>query len=211
VDWLTDLRVPMLSLPQLLQRLVATLAVVGVHGWLAAALADRLGDPGPRQDGRRTLSPLAHLDLVGLVHALFFRLVWMPRIDVDASKLRGRWLGGLMMTVGASAGLALFSASLLALRPVALAALADSAGLTVSALLNATADFAIIAAAVHLLPLPPFVGAAWAPWAVAPASFWHGARVRWLAVAVLALLSLMGLTARWVGPIASGWRTLLGF
>lgn len=201
----------MLSLPQLLQRLVAALAVVGVHGWIAVALADRLGDPGPRQDGRRTPSPLAHLDLVGLVHALFFRVTWMPRIDVDAGKLRGGWLGGLAMTLGASAGLAGFSALLIALRPVTLSVLGDSAGLTVSALLNATADMAIIAAVVHLLPLPPFIGAAWAPWAGASSSFWHGARLRWIMVGALVLLSLMGFTARWVGPVVSGWRSLLGF
>lgn len=201
----------MLSLAQLLQRLVAALAVVGVHGWIAVALADRLGDPGPRQDGRRTPSPLAHLDLVALVHALFFRVGWMPRIDVDARKLRGGWLGALAMTVGASVGLAAFSAALLALRPLALSVLRDSAALTVSGLLNITADLAIVAAVVHLLPLPPFVGAAWAPWAVAPSSFWHGARLRWSVVGVLVVLSLLGLTGRWVAPIASGWRSLLGF
>lgn len=198
-------------MPQLLQRLVAALAVVGVHGWVAVALADRLGDPGPRQDGRRTPSPLAHLDLVGLVHALFFRLGWMPRIDVDARKLRGRWLGALAMTVGASLGLAAFSALLLALRPLALSVLRDSAALTVSGLFNATADLAIIAAVVHLVPLPPFVGAGWAPWAVEPSSLWHGARLRWFVVAGLAVLSVLGLTARWVAPIVSGWRGLLGF
>lgn len=211
VDWIPSLSLPMLSLPQLLQRLVAALAVVGVHGFAAVLLAERLGDPGPRHDGRRTPSPTAHLDLIGLVHALFFRVVWMPRIDVDAGKLRGRWLGALAMTVGASAVLALFSAALLALRPVVLSLLSDSAALTVSGLLNATADLAIVAAVVHLLPLPPFVGAAWAPWALDPKSPWHGARVRWIAVAALALLSLTGLTARWVAPIAAAWRSLLGF
>ena len=161
----------MLSLAQLLQRLVAALVVVGVHGWVAVALADRLGDLGPRQDGRRTPSPLAHLDLVGLVHALFFRVGWLPRIDVDAQKLRGRWLGALAMTVGASAGLAVFSALLLALQPLVLSVLRNSTAITVSGLLNATADLAIVAAVVHLIPVPPFVGAVWAPWAVAPRSF----------------------------------------
>ncbi|MFN2322554.1 MAG: hypothetical protein ABR510_06300 [Trueperaceae bacterium] len=211
MDWIPEVRLPILSLAQLLQRLVAALVVFGVHGWVAVALADRLGDPGPRQDGRRTPSPLAHLDVVGLVHALFFLVGWMPRIDVDAQKLRGRWLGALAMTVGASAGLAAFSALLLALRPLVLSALGDSTALTVSGLLNATADLAIVAAVVHLLPLQPFVGAAWAPWAAAPSSVWHGARLRWIVVGVLVVLSLVGLTGRWVAPIASGWRSLLGF
>lgn len=201
----------MLSLAQLLQRLVAALVVVGVHGWLAVTLADRLGDSGPRQDGRRTPSPLAHLDFVGLVHAVFFRVSWMPRIDVDARKLRGGWWGALAMTVGASAGLVVLSVLALGLRPLALSALANSAAFTVSALLSATADLAIVAAVVHLLPLPPFVGASWAPWAVAPSSFWHGARMRWIVVGVLAVLSATGLTARWVAPIVSAWRSLLGY
>ena len=80
-----------------------------------------------------------------------------------------------------------------------------------SALLEATSDVASGAAVVHRLPLPPFGGAAWAPWAAARTSFWHGARARWIAVGVLVLLSLLGLTARWMAPIVSTWRGLLGF
>lgn len=211
VEWIPELRLPMLSLPQLLQRLVAVLVVVGLHGWFAVALAERLGDPGPRQDGRRTASPLAHLDLVAVVHALFFRVPWMPRIDVDAANLRGRWLGALAMTIGASAGLAAVSAVLLAIRPFALSVLRDSAALNVSAMLGTTADLAIVAAVIHLVPVPPFVGAAWAPWAVASSSFWHGARMRWIVVGALVLVSLTGITGRWAAQIAAAWRSLLGF
>jgi Zn-dependent protease len=40
---------------------------VAVHEFGHAYMADRLGDPLPRQQGRVTLNPLAHIDLLGTV------------------------------------------------------------------------------------------------------------------------------------------------
>jgi hypothetical protein len=211
MDGILGLSLPTLTLAQLMQRLVALLAVLAVHGAVAAAIADRLGDPGPRHDGRRTPSPLPHLDVVGFVHGLFFAVVWMRPLDVDPGRLRGGWRGALAMTAGASAALAAVSALLLLARPWILPLLGDSASYAVGGILNAAADVAIVTAIVHLLPLPPFVGAAWAPWAGRLGAVWTGARLRWILVALVALASLTGVTPRAVDPIASAWRSLLGY
>lgn len=211
MDWLPSLNLPLLSLPQILQRLVAALVVVGVHGWAVAWLAGRLGDPGPTYDGRRVPNPLVHLDLLGLVHALFFRLAWMPRVDADLGKLRGGWLGGLAVVVGSSAVLAVFSALLLFLRAQVPVLLRDSAALTVGGLMNAAVDVAIATAVIHLLPLPPFVGALWAPWAARTSAFWNGPTMRWIGVALVVLASLTGVTGRLLASLLPAWRGLLGF
>jgi hypothetical protein len=210
VDWLPNLSLPILSLAQLLQRLLATALVIAVHGWAAAALADGLGDRGPRDDGRRRLNPLAHLDLLGLLHAMFFRVTWMTRLDVDPAKLRGGIGGAFLMTVGASGVLAAFAGLLLLVRPLLLTVLQDAAALTVGAILNVTAEIAVVTAVVHLLPFPPLVGAAWAPWASRVPRSWQ-VPLRYLGVAVLTLASLAGITDRWAGPIRSAWRAWLGF
>jgi Zn-dependent protease len=47
--------------------LVAFVVSVAVHEFGHAFMADRLGDPLPRSQGRLTLSPLAHADLVGTI------------------------------------------------------------------------------------------------------------------------------------------------
>ncbi len=47
--------------------LVAFVVSVSVHEFGHALVADRLGDRLPRQQGRLTLSPLAHIDLIGTI------------------------------------------------------------------------------------------------------------------------------------------------
>jgi Zn-dependent protease len=50
-----------------LMALVAFVVSVSVHEFGHALVADRLGDRLPRQQGRLTLSPLAHIDLIGTI------------------------------------------------------------------------------------------------------------------------------------------------
>lgn len=42
-------------------------ASLSIHEWAHAFSADKLGDPLPRAQGRVTLNPLAHMDLIGTV------------------------------------------------------------------------------------------------------------------------------------------------
>ena len=46
---------------------LALIACVTVHEFGHAYVADRLGDPLPREQGRVTLNPLAHIDWLGTV------------------------------------------------------------------------------------------------------------------------------------------------
>jgi Zn-dependent protease len=59
-----------MSSAQIYDALLAYLIVVAsltLHEWGHAYTADRLGDDTPRSQGRVTLNPLAHIDLVGTV------------------------------------------------------------------------------------------------------------------------------------------------
>lgn len=211
MDWIPSLELPALSLAQLLQRVAAALVVVGVHGWAAAWSANLLGDAGPRHDGRRSLTPLVHLDIVGIAHAAFFRVAWIPRIDVEPRKLRGKFMGALVMTLTASVALAALSALLLVVTPLTLTVLRGTTASTVASLLIATSEMAIVTAVFNVLPVPPFLGAAYAPWPGRLATLWRGDIVRWLFIVIVVLLSLTGVTARVGGPIRQAWRAWLGF
>jgi len=54
-----------MTLPLLLSRLVILVIALSFHELAHAWVAVRLGDPTPRRDGRLTLNPLAHLDVLG--------------------------------------------------------------------------------------------------------------------------------------------------
>jgi len=43
------------------------LASISIHEWAHAVTADRLGDPLPRSQGRVTLDPRSHIDLIGTI------------------------------------------------------------------------------------------------------------------------------------------------
>lgn len=60
---------------------------ITVHEFAHALLADRLGDPTPRAQGRLTLNPLAHLDPVGTVMLLLFRFGWGKPVIFDPYNL----------------------------------------------------------------------------------------------------------------------------
>ncbi len=55
------------SLGFVVMNVLALIACVTVHEFGHAYVADRLGDPLPRQQGRVTLNPLAHIDWLGTV------------------------------------------------------------------------------------------------------------------------------------------------
>jgi Zn-dependent protease len=46
---------------------IILVASLSIHEWAHARSAEKLGDPTPRADGRVTLNPLVHIDLVGTV------------------------------------------------------------------------------------------------------------------------------------------------
>ena len=77
-----------LTLNQLVLRLVAMVAIAAVHGLAVAGAAVALGDPGPRHDGRFTLNPLAHLDLLGATSGVLFSVGWIKPVAIDPALLR---------------------------------------------------------------------------------------------------------------------------
>jgi Zn-dependent protease len=54
------------------------------HGWLA----NRLGDPTARLQGRLTLNPLAHLDPIGTLAIVLIGFGWARPVPVDSRNLR---------------------------------------------------------------------------------------------------------------------------
>ena len=68
------------SLQQLGLRLAAYVFIGTVHGFAVAASAVALGDEGPRHDGRLSVNPLAHLDVIGTASGVLFSAGWIRPI-----------------------------------------------------------------------------------------------------------------------------------
>lgn len=68
--------------------LIALIVGITVHEFSHALIADRLGDPTPRVQGRLTLNPLAHLDPLGTVMILIARFGWGKPVVFDPYNLK---------------------------------------------------------------------------------------------------------------------------
>src|SRR5690606_21539766 len=185
----------------------------GLLGGAVALIAEKLGDPGPKYDGRRTLNPLAHLDLVAALHAVFFRCTWTKPTLVDAAQLRGGWPGRLAIVLGACAVLAGTSAAALLLRAAVAGTIKGNLGVAVGSLLLTYSDLAIATAVLNLLPLPPFLGSLLVPGldGVLKARAKVRDRVYQVACGVVILVSLLRVSPVVVSAVVAWWRRLLGF
>ncbi|ODT66805.1 MAG: hypothetical protein ABS75_24760 [Pelagibacterium sp. SCN 63-23] len=148
-----------LTLNLIVMRLCSGLLIALVQGLVIAAAAVLMGDRGPSYDGRLTLNPLAHLDVLGLASIVLSGFGWGRPVAIEAAQLRpGRW--GLVIAILASS-LALLALAWLLLALVApiLTQLPYAAGLTLAAFARIAARLCVWMALFSLLPLPPLAGA----------------------------------------------------
>ncbi len=190
-----------LTFQEVLLRGAAFLIVMTVHGFALAGIARLLGDKGPQFDARLTVSPLAHLDVLGLLGAILFRLGWIKPIAIDPAELRtGR--GGLVIAVILSLAAVLAVAALLMpLRSLALSLLPMTLGQNIVLVIEAILEQGTWFVAFNLLPLPPLTGAHLLV-AIKPEWREHLPRLYPYAVGLLAILMVTGLLQRLIDPAA---------
>lgn len=75
--------------PVVLLTFVASLLLaITIHEAAHAYLADRLGDPTPRLQGRLSLNPLVHLDIVGTIMLFLAGFGWGKPVQFDPYNLK---------------------------------------------------------------------------------------------------------------------------
>lgn len=78
--------------------IIVILASLSVHEYSHAKAADLLGDPTPRQAGRLTLNPIAHIDPIGLLALVIMRIGWAKPVPINPYNFKNPDQG--MMVVG---------------------------------------------------------------------------------------------------------------
>ncbi len=147
-----------LTIQLVVLRLFAGLIIATVQGATIAAAAVLLGDTGPRHDGRLTLLPFGHIDMLGLGSIMLTGFGWGRPVAIDAGKLRlGRW--GLAVPVLAASGMLLVVGNLILLLVIPLLTfLPYTAGLGAAAFVRVAARLCVWMALFSLLPIPPLPG-----------------------------------------------------
>lgn len=84
------------DLPTFIALIPALLIGLAFHEFAHAWMADYLGDPTPRSQGRLTLNPLVHLDIFGTIMILFYRFGWAKPVQINPNNFRGNPLRARM-------------------------------------------------------------------------------------------------------------------
>ena len=148
------------SLLEIVAFLLSLLIAIDVHEFAHAWMANELGDPTARYQGRLSLNPLVHLDPMGTMMMLFsvfsgFGIGWGKPVPVDPRYLRKGPRVGMGMVAAAGPLSNLVLAAIVAV-PIRL-------GLTMSwSLLNLLLILISVNISIglfNLLPIPPLDGA----------------------------------------------------
>lgn len=64
---------------------------VTIHEWAHGFTAYKFGDPTPKDQGRLTLNPLAHIDPVGALLLLIVGIGWAKPVQINPNYIHGRF------------------------------------------------------------------------------------------------------------------------
>jgi Zn-dependent protease len=86
-----------LTLPLIISRIFVLLTAFAIHEFAHAWTADRFGDPTPRNNGRLTINPMAHLDPMGSLMLLVVGFGWAKPVPVNPYALARRSSAAMML------------------------------------------------------------------------------------------------------------------
>lgn len=129
------------------------------HGWVST----KLGDPTPRYQGRLTLNPMAHLDLMGTLLMIITGFGWARPVQINPNYYKNRTKG--MALVAAAGPLANFILAFLGILVgytiILLCLLAGVSNAVVNSIESIVFIFAfrnLCFMVFNLIPLPPLDG-----------------------------------------------------
>ncbi len=156
----------MFNLAARVQELVITIPVfllaLTVHEFAHGWVANRLGDPTARLQGRLTMNPLAHLDPIGALAIVLIHFGWAKPVPVDYRYLKQpRRDMMLIAAAGPLSNLLLGAASALCLRAIAWMPWGQESAwlaLPLGNIFYAGVVTNVLLAVFNLLPIPPLDG-----------------------------------------------------
>lgn len=147
------------SLAQLAVSLPAFLLAVSFHEFSHALMATLLGDDTARRSGRLTLNPFAHIDPLGLLFLVFFRIGWANPVPMDQRNFRyPRLYSVITALAGPTSNFLMAITAYLLIKFLPLSLLSIGIAKTLVQLLTVLAAVNIMLGVFNLLPIPPLDG-----------------------------------------------------
>jgi Zn-dependent protease len=185
----------------LLFKIPALLLAVTVHELAHGLVADRLGDPTARLQGRLTLNPIPHIDPLGALAFIIAGFGWAKPVPVNAYNLRHPIRDmALIAAAGPAANFALAFAGIVGfrlLRPVTVLPVVTEPLL---AMLSYVFLYNLGLGVFNLIPLPPLDGGHFLPYFLPRASWGALHKLEQYGPIILIIAVMSGATRYVVGP-----------
>lgn len=150
----------MFNLTTIIANIPALLIGFAFHEYAHAWVADRLGDPTPRSQGRLTLNPFVHLDIFGTLMAVLYQFGWAKPVLTQPHYFKGNKERGRMLVslAGPLANLLVAFIAMI-LWVLTLALLEDSSwSSTISQIFMSMVVLNLGLGVFNILPIPPLDG-----------------------------------------------------
>jgi Zn-dependent protease len=194
---------------QLLLLIPAFLVAVTVHELAHGLVADRLGDPTARRQGRLTLNPLPHIDPLGAIAFLLAGFGWAKPVPVNASNLKRPVRD--MAWIAAAGPISNFLIAFVALVSLALVPRGLASPFLVEPLagiLIAVFRFNLVLGIFNLIPLPPLDGGHFLPYFLRRGSWSLLHQLEQYGPFILLLLVMTGATRYIIGPVVGAMEAM---
>lgn len=198
------------NLEQLILAVPAILLAISFHELGHGYVAYKLGDPTPKYQGRLTLNPLAHLDPLGTIMMVLFRIGWARPVKINSHYFKNKRQGILLVSLaGPLANVLLGWLFYNALRLAAprLPYTAFSSTLVLFLLINVQVNLGL--AAFNLIPIPPLDGSNVLASLLPPRASYQYAKLAQYGPVILVILLISGGARLIMNPIYSLLSQLL--
>ena len=144
----------------LLSSMAVIFITLPIHEWAHGFVSTKLGDPTPRYQGRLTLNPMAHFDLMGALGILLLGIGWAKPVQVNARYYKNpKWGMALVALAGPLSNIVLAFIMLLINNILIVTGLVGNAIIEqLYYFLLYIAIISISLAVFNLIPVPPFDG-----------------------------------------------------
>lgn len=177
------------------------------HGWVS----EKLGDPTPRNQGRMTINPLAHLDVIGTLLMIFTGFGWAKPVMVNPMYYKDRKKGmALTAAAGPLANLAMAFAALIIYTITAIAWQKVGGAYIPSIITTVVYSFIVrnlCFMVFNLIPIPPLDGAKVLGMFLPNNIYYKMLQYERYFMIIIMLLSLSGFFGRIIG---TGVETVFG-
>ncbi|MBQ8636509.1 MAG: site-2 protease family protein [Clostridia bacterium] len=187
----------MFNLQSILIGVPTTLLALTVHELAHGWVSSKLGDPTPRYQGRLTMNPLAHLDLIGTILMILTGFGWAKPVQINPNYYKNRTKGmALVAVAGPLANFILaFIGILVGYIIILLCLLAGVTNSVINTLESIVFVFAfrnLCFMVFNLIPLPPLDGFKVAGLFIPNRIYYNILRYEQYVILVIMLLSLSG-------------------